>query len=285
MPTPSSSPSAALTLCPADPPAGSDSPGPIPGLRRPPPVSVCADDVVAQLTAWTFCYGNGCADGFPPNSPPDLGAPAAVAIRFPLPDWQFSAEFVAVGDACPRRHLVETRRIDAHNFVLEPAGRAGTYDVTLFGRGNGDLFVTFRWTTPRAGPMPIPNARLAVLAGNDGVVDSYGVELGLYDMARTPAVARAQVTVTSANGRSLTFEPTRLEGCQGEGVVLWDGPDAAGRDAAGLGPAPFRYDVVVVLDGVAHRASAWWPADEIDENEPSVRLDFSPPLPALPASP
>ena len=36
--------------------------------------------------------------------------------------------------------------------------------MTLFGRGNGDLFVTFRWTTPSDGPMPVPEARLAVLA-------------------------------------------------------------------------------------------------------------------------
>lgn len=48
--------------------------------------------------------------------------------------------------------------------LLRPAGHAGTYDVTLFGKGDGDLFVTFRWTTPSDGTLSPPEARLAVLA-------------------------------------------------------------------------------------------------------------------------
>nr|MBA3851451.1 hypothetical protein [Chloroflexota bacterium] len=52
--------------------------------------------------------------------------------------------------------------------------------------------------------------------------------------------------------------------------------------AADLGPAPFTYDVVVMLDGVRYAARAAWPADEIQGNEPSVALEFSPPLPAMP---
>jgi hypothetical protein len=78
-------------------------------------------------------------------------------------------------------------------FVLRPAGFASTYDVTLFGRGNGDLFVTFRWTTPTDGPLPVPEARLAVLAGHDGRVDSYGVELEVINLARTPKRASATI--------------------------------------------------------------------------------------------
>jgi len=37
-------------------------------------------------------------------------------------------------------------------FVLKPIGAADTYDVTLFGKGDGDLEVTFRSTTPGDGP-------------------------------------------------------------------------------------------------------------------------------------
>jgi hypothetical protein len=39
---------------------------------------------------------------------------------------------------------------------------------------------------------------------------------------------------------------------------------------------------VVVLDGVRYTARAAWPADEIEGNEPSVELEFSPPLPVMP---
>jgi len=166
---------------------------------------------------------------------------------------------------------------------VRPAGPADTYDVTLFGRGDGDLFVTFRWTTPQDGPMPVPDARLAVLADHDGEVGSYGVELELSDLRATlPRSARAEITVTAANGETLTFEAIPAKGCLGEGSIYWNGPDRAGRQAARLGPAPFRYGVVVVLDGVRYAASAAWPADEIDGNEPSAELIFAPSLPALP---
>jgi hypothetical protein len=217
-----------------------------------------------------------------PRDPPDVGTAPWVEVEFPLDGWSFEASFEEVGPACPRRQQVALTQIDDHRYLLEPAGPAATYDVTLFGRGNGDLFVSFRWTTPRDGPMPVPEARLAVLAGRDGAVDSYGVELDLSGLAATPDSASAEVTVTAANGRSLTFETTRARWCPGAGVVSWDGPDSAGQEAAGLGPAPFTYEVVVVLDGVTYRATAIWPTDQIEGNEPSVNLEFSPPLPALP---
>jgi hypothetical protein len=44
---------------------------------------------------------------------------------------------------------------------------------------------------------------------------------------------------------------------------------------------PFHYEVTVRLDGSSYHASADYPADEIHGNEPSVALEFSPPLPAL----
>jgi hypothetical protein len=164
---------------------------------------------------------------------------------------------------------------------VRPAGPADTYDVTLFGRGDGDLFVTFRWTTPSDGPMPVPSARLAILANHDGEVDSYGVELELANLASTPESAAAEVTVTAADGNALTFDASRAEGCWSEGTVYWDGPAQAGLEAADLGPAPFTYDVVVTLDGARHAATAMWPADQIVGNEPSVSLRFDPALPLM----
>lgn len=246
-------------------------------LEGPPPVELRAGGATLELDPWTWCFRNGCADGMPPDPLPDVGSPDEVAVAFPLDGWTFEATFAPAGAACPRQHTVPV----GDDGVLRPAGRAGTYDVTLFGRGAGDLFVSFRWTTTADGPLPVPDARLALIADHDGVPDSYGVELVLTNLATTPASAEATITARAGDGDELSFAATRQPGCLAEGTVSWDGPDEQGKAAAALGPPPFAYEVEVVLDGTRHRASAEWPADEIEGNEPSVALVFEPPLPAL----
>lgn len=260
------------------PAGGRGEPG---DLERPPPVKVRAGTTEFDLAAWTWCYRSTCADGAPPANPPDVGDAAEVEVSFPLDGWTFDAEFTPAGVPCPRRHSVATEQLSGVTHLVRPAGPADTYDVTLFGRGGGDLFVTFRWTTASDGPMPIPGARLAILADHDGEVDSYGVELELANLASTPESAAAEVTVTAADGNALTFDASRAEGCWPEGTVYWDGPAESGLEAAQLGPAPFTYEVVVTLDGMRHVAQASWPADQIVGNEPSVKLGFEPSLPSL----
>ena len=252
------------------------------GLEAPPPVTVRHDEGSVTLEPWTFCYGNGCADGAPPEEPPDVGNPEQVLIEFPLEGWSFDATFKSADDDCGREFPAEAEALDDGSFVLRPAGYAGTYDVTLFGKGDGDLFVTFRWTTPTDGPLPSPNARLAVLADHDGEVDSYGVELALSDLATTPKRAAATITVRATDGQEVVFDAKRARGhCLGEGKVYWDGPDGAGLDAAGLPGDRFTYEVEVTLDGDRYVATATWPDDMIVGNEPSVHLEFEPKLPAL----
>ena len=129
--------------------------------------------------------------------------------------------------------------------------------------------------------LPRPTAGLALIADHDGRPDSYGIELMILNLEGTPREAVAEITVTAANGQSLTFEATRATGCYGEGGVYWDGPDDSGIEAAQLGPAPFAYRVALTLDGTEYMATATWPDDEIEGNEPSVALEFSPELPAL----
>jgi len=166
--------------------------------------------------------------------------------------------------------------------IVTPVGHAGTYDITLFDRGGGDLVTVFQWSTPADGPLSDSEAQLAVLADHDGEVDSYGVELGVSNLAANPERTTATITVTAANNRSLTFEATpSTQGCLPEGTVAWDGPDSEGLAAAQLGPRPFTYRVVLTLDDSRHVATARWPRDEIRGNEPSVGLRFAPPLPAL----
>ena len=254
-----------------------------PGVpEAPPPVTVTTSEGSIALEPWTYCYGNGCADGMPPEHPPHVGDDREVVVEYPLPGWSFQASFSPAGERCGRVQTVPLEETQDGAFVLRPAGYAGDYEVTLTGRGDGDLFVTFRWTTPVDGPLPEPRARAAILADNDGNVDSYGVEIHVSNLARTPRRAHATVTVESRDGNALTFEATRARTrCLPEGTVYWDGPDSEGLEAAKLGDGPFRYTVALTLDGARHVATATWPDDEIRANEPSVALDFSPELPAL----
>lgn len=251
-------------------------------LDAPPPVTVRFFDDAIDLTAYSYCFGNVCADGIPPEEPTNVGSPHEVIVAFPLPGWSFTAFFTPSGSECGRQLDMPLEDIGQGRFLLRPVGYADTYDVTLFGQGGGDLVVTFRWTTPTDGPLPIPEARLAILADHDGRVDSYGVELELSNLAQTPTNASATITVREESGESITFEATRGEQkCLPEGTVYLDGPDDKGLAAAALGEGPFRYEVDLVLDGAHHVAIARWPKDVIKGNEPSVALHFGPDLPAL----
>ncbi|MGH2526815.1 MAG: hypothetical protein ACRDG2_08715 [Actinomycetota bacterium] len=221
------------------------------------------------------------ADGLPPQPQPDIGQPAEVVVEFPLSGWSFTAYFTPSGDECGRQQEVPLISTEGGAFVLQPAGRAGTYDVTLFGDGDGDMFVSFRWTTPTDGPLPEPEARLAVLADHDGRVDSYGVEVEVSNLARTPDDATATITVRSETGEDVTFVATLSRNrCLPAGTVYWDGPDAKGLEAAALGGDTFTYEVELVLDGERYVGTGAWPADEIVGNEPSVALRFTPDLPS-----
>ena len=252
------------------------------GLDAPPPVTVRFFEESVALEAWTYCFRNACVDGAPPTKPPDVGEPEEVFVEFPLPGWSFTASFQPAGKRCGRIQETPLEPVGDGRFVLRPVGHAGTYDVTLFGRADGDLFTTFRWTTPTDGTLPTPRARLAVIADHVRRPNSYGVELELTNLERTPKQASARITVRAANGAEVTFDATRSDlGCLPEGTVYWDGPEEQGTAAAALGQGPFTYEVELVLDGAHHVAEATWPGDQIAGNKPSVALHFTPALPAL----
>ena len=219
---------------------------------------------------------------FPPEALVDLGVAGELTIELPLTGWDFTALLSSFDDECSRVQEVPLEAGDPGSFVLRPAGHADSYDVTLFGRGGGDLSVIFTWTTPAEGPLPVPEARLVVLAEHDGAIDSYGVEMEIKNLARTPSEASAMISVTAPNGRAVTFEASREDlGCS-EGSVYWGGPGDEGLAAADLDDhGPFTYAVILVLDGVQHVATATWPTDVIIGNEPSVALNFEPSQPAL----
>lgn len=260
-----------------------DDPGAVPDFPSPPPVRIAWDGGSASLDPWTFCFANGCADGAPPEHPEDVGSPGEVRVSYPLEGWTFSVEFQEAGKRCGRRQYAPLEPGPDGTTVVHPLGYAGSYDVHLYGAhpGEGDVATTFHWTTTEDGPLPDPHGSLAVLAEHDGVLDSYGVELSLGDLATTPRAAAAEVTVTAADGSSVTLEPHRQRGCTTEGSLFFSAPDSVGRRAAELHGTSFDYRVALRLDGKRYDGSATWPDDLLPDNEPSVDLDFTPALPAL----
>jgi hypothetical protein len=126
--------------------------GGIDDLDEPPPVTVRSGDRSLELTAWAYCFEDVCASGFPPAAPPHIGDPEKVVVEFNPPEWSFIATFVPADGKCRPAQRLRLASTPDGRFVLTPVGDADTYDVTLFGKGDGDLAVTFRWTTPRDGP-------------------------------------------------------------------------------------------------------------------------------------
>jgi hypothetical protein len=123
------------------------------GRDEPPSVTIHYGDESLELTAWAYCFQSVCADDLPPTAPPHIGDPDMVVVEFPLSEWSFEATFVPADGNCVR---AQREHLDASApglFVVKPVGHADTYDVTLFGKGDGDLVVTFRWTTRRDGPL------------------------------------------------------------------------------------------------------------------------------------
>lgn len=262
-----------------------------PDVDDPPPVVLrLADGTSHDLAPWTYCLDGGCADGSWPEHPFDVGRPAWVDVTFGVPDWTFEATFTS-----PRRLSATPREarswrsvqgrvepIGRHTFRVRPAGPAGDWHVDLFGRGpdGGDVIVTFAWTTTADGDYPdAATGQAAVLAGNDGELTSYGVELGLRDLDRTPASATASIEVTADDGRSTTLDLGRPDEAWQAGTVSWRAPERLGLRAAALGGSRFTYTVRVVLDGTTYTGTGVWPDDTDEDITPAVPLTFTPPLP------
>lgn len=252
----------------------------------PPPFRIRYDGKEIRLGPHTYCYGNSCVDGFDPD-PVDIGSPAEVRVFVPgvFPELDvYLHEHVADGDEARcegRAFAAPAEDLGGGWYLLRPFGPAGDYDLSLFAHGGGDMAAELRWTTPADGPSPTPSARLALIADNDGRPDSYGLELSIEDLESAPDDATATIEVTAGNGRSLTFDATRAPSlCEGTDTVFFDGPDAKATEASRLGGFPFTTTVTLTLDGVVHNATATYPDDEIEGNEPSVALEFEPALPA-----
>lgn len=248
-----------------------------------PAIRLHLDAGPVDLKPWTACYGKGCYDGSPPEELVDVGRTDAVEFSFAREGWTFEATFREVGPGCPRGITVPTTKVSTTRFRVEPAGKASLWDVDVFGRGpGGDVIATFRWGTERAGTFPdAATGTAAVLADHDGNLDSYGIELGISDLARTPDSASATVTVVASDGRRAVIDlgPMPHGQCSSAGEVFWTKPGSAARAATELPGKAFRYVFRLTLDGVEYTGRATWPADTNDEITPAVPLTWTPALP------
>ena len=260
-------------------------------VEQPPPFRVRYDGEELVLHPATYCYDSGCVDGADLD-PPDVGSPAELQVHVPVPEFGLSVHAREItGEAGPDRSYADltcggrTFEVPVEDlgdgwYAVRPAGPAALYDLQLFAQGGGDMIANLRWRTPFAAPLPEPSARLALIADHDGEPDSYGLELAVDELARTPRHAGAEVEVTAGNGRSMTFRAEQSDDpCRSAGDLYFDRPDRPAKQAARLGGFPFTTTVTLTLDGRTHRATAVYPDDEIDGNEPSVALEFVPPLP------
>ena len=250
-------------------------------MDDPPRFTLFLDRGDVRLSPWTACVGNGCFDGSPPDELESVASAQRVEFGFDIAGWDFEATFREIGKKCPRMITVPARKTSDRTFVVEPAGLAGKWDVDLFGRGpGGDAITTFRWNTPRDGTMPqAATGSAAVLAGHDGELDSYGVEVGVSDLAVHPEHASATVQVTSSQGKGTTIDTRWERGCYNAGSLWFTASDDEGRRAAALGEGPFSYTVKLTLDGTTYTGRGTWPDGEIEDNEPNVALTWTPVLP------
>ena len=260
----------------------------------PPPIRVRGGGRELQLLAWSYCWsgaGSGvCADGHPPETPPDIGSPDEVEVSFAAPGFRFVATAERHGVRCGRSQTAALQATGPTTHRLAPIGPAGDYDITLVGRSTesasekGDVTTTFRWRTARAGANEAPRATASIVAGRPPDVLSFGVEVAIQDLRATPAPGRARATVlvTSASGAATTIElERRTAECPAEGSLTFGAAKELGDRAARLGPPPFRYEVTLVLDGTTCRGTATWRDDVDPACSPCTPLRFSPPLPGL----
>lgn len=262
----------------------------------PPPVTLHLPggdvDVPVISSCWMVAGAGMCRDGVLPQRFVDVGSPDSLEFSFPVAGWTFQADFAPEdslrpnGDRCWRSRMTVLEPEADGTFHLDPMGPPATYAVGLFGNGpQGDWSGTFLWTTTRAGAEPPATATASIVWAPHGKVEGdHGFSLSVAGLTTTPRTASASITATAATGRSTTFDAGEPHfGCRGSGTVDWLDPKSQrSQQVAVLGPAPFTYDVTLVLDGVEHHATATWPDDHVEDpfnDDPApVPLRFDPPL-------
>ena len=121
---------------------------PVASTRNRPDVVIHAGDRALTISAHSYCYGDVCADGDGTMPRPDAGASPELFVEFPIASWSFTARIVEAGTEHGQEQTVPLEPQPDGRWRLGPAGVAGSYDIWLSGRGEGDdAGYVFRWTS------------------------------------------------------------------------------------------------------------------------------------------
>ena len=116
--------------------------------RGTPDVVIHAGDRALTISAHSYCYGDVCADGDGTMPRPDAGASPELFVEFPIASWSFTARIVEADTEHGQGQTVPLEPQPDGRWRLGPAGVAGSYDIWLSGRGEGDdAGYVFRWTS------------------------------------------------------------------------------------------------------------------------------------------
>ena len=267
------------------------APGSSGGPEDVPDVEVQNGDQVLWLRPSSACWSFGCFDGPRPDPLESAGTSTELSVRFPKPNWEFSALLTQDLDACQPRELhaqLTSNRDGTWN--LQQQGPAGDWVVDVFGfaDGEGDVASSFTWTTSADGELPPARGTLIALADHDVELDSYGIEFFVAGLEHTPLDALASVSVSDSAGQEFVVEVPRSGDAATCGTAAGSASfrfsDSQAQDRAdelvtALGDGPYAYRVDLTLDGVTYQGRGSWPAGA-EERSLEVDLTFSPPLPA-----
>lgn len=244
-------------------------------LERPPDLVVAAGADQLALSPFAYCWFSGgrgrCADGAPPEPLPAVSVDRGevLSLDFPL-DWSLQATLYEGEDDCDRSSTFD---IDSDGSPIETLGPAGTYQVHVFGRGNGGdgawafeltsiddrqdaaLFVQLLWH---------PSER--DLEGES----SFAAQIG--NLSARPEEISAVATVTSVDGSSEDFELLgHVDEICWNSIVGFEGPDDLTARVLDLGASPYEVTISFALDDQRIESPTFtWPDDfPADSNESS----------------
>lgn len=280
----------------ATPDPRQETEAPLPdGLERPPDLRVKAADGWVDVSPHTWCWGNGCVDGVPPDPLPDLGtADAPLLLEVPA-GWQVLHSWSPVGTDCGPQLRGTTVTGAGAPVELEPLGAAGEWQLDVMVRPpeGGDVVAAMGLTTSQDHPLPEPELRLTSFFDHDGTVVQYG-PLELAGSYLPPALldagpdgTKAVLTVRSADGRTSTIDlhpATRPDdACQEPSTVLLRerGRGQGSSEHAvedDLGEPPYQLTLELHLAGASYTGTATWP-DDVDEEDSTIRPEMTPKLP------
>jgi hypothetical protein len=119
-------------------------------MEQPGPFEVRYDDEALVLYPYTFCYDNGCADGFD-DDPPSVGSPEQIYVDVPVAGFtELDVSQMTGDDDDPGETFeADVEPLGGGWWRVTPGGPADTYSVELFasGDGAGDMVADVRWET------------------------------------------------------------------------------------------------------------------------------------------